>query len=60
MRRRTRFDHERLLQLGSFERRSGGWRFGTKIILDQVVERLVDSGVARIEGDKVVLATPED
>lgn len=60
MRRRTRFDHERLLQLGSFERRSGRWRFGTKIIRDQVVERLVDSGVARIEGNKVVLATPED
>lgn len=46
----------RLLQLGDFVRRSrGGWRFGTKIVADQVVERLIAAGQAEIHGDRLRL-----
>jgi hypothetical protein len=62
----TRHTYLRLLELSPFERRrtksnpGGGWRFGTKVIGDHIVERLVASGRARIEGDKVVLTARED
>lgn len=47
----------RLLQQSAFERRSaGGWRFGTRRIADSVVERLIASGRARRDGDRIVLA----
>ncbi len=46
----------RLLELGAFERRErGGWRFGTKVIADRVVERLVDRGHAETDGRRVWL-----
>ncbi len=46
----------RLLELGAFNRRAqGGWRFGTKIISDAVVERLIASGRAKRENDCVRL-----
>ncbi len=41
----------RLLKLSPFERRSGGWRFGTKRIADAVVARLIASGAARRDGE---------
>lgn len=44
----------RLLELGSFERRPRGWRFGTKTIQDHVVARLITGGSARIEDGRVV------
>jgi len=44
----------RLLQLGDFVRRSrGGWRFGTRIVSDVVVERLIAAGKAEIDGDRL-------
>lgn len=50
----------RLLELSPFERRPrGGWRFGTRTIRDGVVQGLIASGRARIDGDRVILATPE-
>jgi hypothetical protein len=49
----------RLLRFGPFERRQrGGWRFGTKVISNAVVARLVLSGRARLEGDFVRKAEP--
>jgi hypothetical protein len=46
----------RLLRFGPFDRRTrGGWRFGTKTISDQVVERLIASGRARRDGPRVYL-----
>lgn len=54
----------RLLELGPFDRRaSGGWRFGTKVISDVVVERLIAGGFAKRENDRVHLlrtALPDD
>ncbi|UQR62311.1 hypothetical protein LRP30_36995 [Bradyrhizobium sp. C-145] len=50
---KLRYDRNylRLLELSSFERRPrGGWRFGTKIISDAVVDRLLASGRAEISG----------
>jgi hypothetical protein len=48
----------RLLKFGPFDRRSrGGWRFGTKTISDQVVERLITSGRARRDGDRILIAS---
>lgn len=41
----------RLLELGPFERRPRGWRFGTRVISDQIVLRLIASGHAAIDGD---------
>lgn len=46
----------RMLKLSAFERRRGGWRFGTKRIGDVVVERLIARGSAVQIGDRVVLA----
>jgi hypothetical protein len=47
----------RLLEHGPFERRPrGGWRFGTKVISDAVVERLLASGRVEIVGSTVQLA----
>lgn len=47
----------RLLEHGPFERRPrGGWRFGTKVISDAVVERLLASGRVEIVGLTLQLA----
>lgn len=44
----------RLLRYGAFEKRAkGGWRFGTKVIADEVVDRLISAGVARRTGDRI-------
>lgn len=51
-------DFLRLLRFGPFQRRRGGWRFGTKVISDQIIARLTASGAARIVGDFVVEAEP--
>jgi len=49
----------RLIKLGPFDRRSrGGWRFGTKTISDPIVARLIASGRARRDGDRIVKAEP--
>jgi len=49
----------RLLQHGPFERRPrGGWRFGTKVISDAVVERLLAGGRAEIVGLQLRLKPP--
>ncbi|MBR1177158.1 hypothetical protein JQ617_24615 [Bradyrhizobium sp. KB893862 SZCCT0404] len=49
----------RLLELGPFQRRArGGWRFGTKVINDAVIERLIASGKAILNKDLVCLADP--
>lgn len=44
-----------LLRLAPFERRPGGWRFGTKTIGDRIVDRLVASGRASSDGARVWL-----
>ena len=50
----------RLLEIGPFERRSrGGWRFGTKIISDAVVEQLLACGRTEIAGTQLKLKQPE-
>jgi hypothetical protein len=43
----------RLLRMAPFEHRPRGWRFGTKRIEDQVVERLVAAGRAVRDGNEV-------
>lgn len=44
----------RLLASAPFERRPrGGWRFGTKLISDAVVFRLIANGYAKVDGDRV-------
>lgn len=49
----------RLLALGPFQRRArGGWRFGTKVINDAVVERLLTSGRAILVENLIYLADP--
>jgi hypothetical protein len=50
----------RLLELSPFERRrrGGGWRFGTKVISNEIVLRLTASGRARIEGNFLVKEQP--
>ena len=46
----------RLLKFAPLERRRrGGWRFGTRRIEDHVVDRLVEAGRARRDGDLVHL-----
>lgn len=51
----------RLLRFGHFEKRAnGGWRFGTKVIADRVVERLVAAGVARQSGERVERTVQQD
>lgn len=47
----------RLLKAGEFERRARGWRFGTKIVSDAVVDRLVAEGAAASDGKRVWLTT---
>ena len=50
----------RLLEIGPFERRTrGGWRFGTKIISDAVVEQLLACGRVEIAGTQLKLKQPE-
>jgi hypothetical protein len=50
----------RLLEISPFERRPrGGWRFGTKIISDAVVERLLACGHAEVAGLQLKLKRPE-
>lgn len=47
-----------LLKFSPFERHlRGGWRFGTRRIADSVVERLVASGRAALDGDQVRLVS---
>jgi hypothetical protein len=48
--------YRRLLELGPFERCVRGWRFGTKIITDRTVDRLIAAGYARRDGDRVLMA----
>lgn len=53
----------RLLKAYPFERRQrGGWRFGTKRIGNDVVARLIASGRARIDGERVIYcrSKPDD
>lgn len=45
----------RLLRSGPFRLMQGGWRFGSARIGNGVVERLVASGQATRDGDKVSL-----
>lgn len=51
-------DHRFMLMLGQgqIQRRPNGWRFGTRRIADRVVERLIASGRAQRDGDRVRLA----
>jgi len=46
----------RLLKMAPFQRRAGGWRFGTKRIAEAVIDRLVESGIAMRDCDAVTLA----
>jgi hypothetical protein len=47
----------RLLEFSPLERRpAGGWRFGARRISDAVVERLIASGRARRDGERIVRA----
>lgn len=49
----------RLLAMGPFERRRGGWRFGTRRIAEHIAIRMVDLGLAAVDGDRLVaLAEP--
>jgi hypothetical protein len=44
----------RLLKLSPFERRArGGWRFGVRMISDQIVAHLIASGRATCDGTRV-------
>jgi hypothetical protein len=49
----------RLLQLGPFERRARGWRFGTRVVSDRIVEHLIARGKAEIEGSFLRLKRKE-
>jgi hypothetical protein len=49
-------DFLRLLKLSPFQQRPGGWRFGTKRISKEVVARLIASGGARMDGERLVAA----
>lgn len=40
-----------LLRFGPIQRRPRGWRFGTAVITDHVVARMLASGQVAIEGD---------
>jgi hypothetical protein len=45
----------RLIKLGPFvSRPRGGWRFGARTISDPIVARLIASGHARRDGDRIV------
>jgi hypothetical protein len=56
----TDHDYCRLLELSPFERRRGGWRFGTKRISDAIVDRLVAGRRVFITGDQVHLVPDND
>lgn len=43
----------RLLRLAPFVRRPGGWRFGTRVVADAVIARLVAAGLAVSDGSLV-------
>lgn len=45
----------RLLQMAPFERRRGGWRFGTNRLADDVVERLLEADLVERDGDRILL-----
>lgn len=45
----------RLLKMAPFQRRRGGWRFGTNRLDDDVVERLVRDGHVIQDGDLIKL-----
>ena len=47
----------RMLEMGHFERRPAGWRFGTRRIGDAVVDRLIAGGWAVRRGDRLELST---
>ena len=50
----------RLLQYGAFEKRpKGGWRFGTKVIAADVVDRLIAAGLAQQDGERIVKGVAE-
>ena len=49
----------RLLKLSPFERRARGWRFGTRRISDAVAERLIASGRAQTDGQRIWLTIEE-
>lgn len=55
------YKYLKLLELSPFERRAGGvgWRFGTRRIAESVVDRLIASGRARIEGEQVISCRSE-
>jgi hypothetical protein len=58
MSRRMRSDEYylvRLLRISPFERRRGGWRFGTRRIGESAVDRLLASGRVRRDGDRICL-----
>jgi hypothetical protein len=40
-----------LLRFGPCQKRARGWRFGTAIVPEQIVARLVAQGQVQIEGD---------
>lgn len=50
----------RLLDQGPFQRRRGGWRFGTRRISDAMVERLVAAGIARQSGEYIERTVQQD
>lgn len=45
----------RLLKMAPFERRRGGWRFGTNRLADIVVDRLIADGLVERDGDRILL-----
>lgn len=49
----------RLLKMGPFRRRRGGWRFGTNRLSDDVIERLVADGRVVRDGETITLARKE-
>ena len=52
-------DFLRLLEIAPFERRRGGWRFGTRRISTRIVERLIASGRAVMQGDRIFSAATD-
>jgi hypothetical protein len=49
------YKYLKMLQLGPFDRHQrGGWRFGTRKVADEVVERLIADGRAELQGERVV------
>lgn len=48
----------RLMKYAAIERRGDRWRFGTRTIGDGVIARLVASGRAASDGQRVCLVVP--